>query len=251
MYKIKNKFINGISLIEMLISLTLGILVLSCLIAIFTATEKNHKKLIALNTLQENLRIVTQILRSEIQYAGYIGCAKLNDEFMMVNHTSYLIDKNKIITTNQDVNTHSDSITVMHADVMHSNLLRHYGEILEVTASPVFAKGDTLIISDYQHAEIFQVKNSSLKNGIQKITAETQLVYHYDKSAEISRFMRNTYFINQGLYVEDIHQNKTKLIDDISDMKIKINKSTNIIGVEIEMMISKTKHIIYSALRQV
>ena len=65
---------KGLTLIEVMIAVTLSILLLSGVIQIFTSTKQSYRIQDGLSRIQENGRFAVQILSSDIQMAGFLGC---------------------------------------------------------------------------------------------------------------------------------------------------------------------------------
>lgn len=278
----KNNYISklmGFSLLEVMIGLTLSAFILTGLVKIFSVTYKNYLFQVDLTTMQNNSRIANKILSSEIHYADYLGCASLSNEFPLINHTEYSINPRKIISgyIGDKVKPNTEGFTVIHADPVHAELIHQaqIGTEIIVTGSPIFVAGDTLVISDCKHVEIFQVKTSYMtKDGLQKITSLSSFSYKYDANAEVSHFLKNSFFIAEtkrnnknspkkyGLFYENIHKNKTELIENITNMKIKflvnegrylneksieqISEFSEIIGVSIELEMMSENSVLFS-----
>lgn len=250
---------QGFSLIELLIALTISLLILIITTTIFLAVQNNLCLQNEMSYLQENIRLATQLLTSDIRMAGYIGCPKLTDGFPIKQFQSVELNpRNKITATN-------NSVTVRHASVMHANLTQpiyNHSEIF-LTPEPRFKAGDILLITDCKNAEIFQVNKVLIKDKEQKLLTTKPLAMEYEKYAEVSLLEINNYFIDKtdrqsvtgqtiyALYKRNIKGRKTELIENINSMHV--NLSNNGVGVEIilSFLTSQAKKLgyIYIALR--
>ena len=199
---------RGITLIELLIGITLSLFILSMLIEIFLATEKNHRALAALTDLQDNANIAIQLLSKSIRTAGYSGCAQI---FPM-----------------QRIEAKSNAIIIHRAAPSAAILLEpmHNYTNLRVTQSPLFIKNKALFISDCQSAEIFFPKQIKKMHGAQMIETNHPLKFLYDRFAEVSELETQTFFVAQtGRYTEQgqpisaLYVNKTELVEGVDTIK--------------------------------
>lgn len=63
----------GLTLVELMISIVLGLLILSALIALLVNLNRNNDELTKTNRMIENGRVAVQLLESDIVHAGYWG----------------------------------------------------------------------------------------------------------------------------------------------------------------------------------
>ncbi len=270
------KKIIGMTLIELMLAIIISLLILSILSTIYLVTEKNNSTQIAMSHIQENSRIATHWLSTNLRAAGYLGCAKLTDDFPLINYPPYaLTPANKISSyRGEEMKSNSDAITILNASVSSATLVMpmHSYSTLYLSAKPHFSEGDVLLISDCKSAEIFLVKEASVVNqGVQKITTKKPLHTQYQQYAEVSQFESNTYFIGKtnrqypngasiyALYIKDIHQQKIELVEGLEDMKINYAINDNeIAGVSITLLLSslndfllQRKWSVYVALREI
>ena len=71
---------GGFSLVELLISLSLGLLVIAALGQVFSSTIRTHGRTLATANLHESMRLIDAFLSRAAARAGYMGC--------LGNHTS-------------------------------------------------------------------------------------------------------------------------------------------------------------------
>lgn len=207
---------KGLTLIEIMIGLVITSMMIICLLSIYLLTEKNNEIKIALNTIEDNANLLTEIFRNEIHQAGYRGCAKLSNE------------ENKI-------EIHENQLTIRHASSKYAELkrdMRSYS-ILYLSRNIKINKNNVYLISDCKTSDIFsasEVENSS--NDIQKIISEFPLSKKYENNAEIRKMEIKTYYIVKtkrinlrgepiyGLYVKENNDDSEELIEGIESMKI-------------------------------
>lgn len=254
------KSTSGLTLIEVILALTLSLLILSIVSVIYLSAEKSFQMQISLSAIQENMRTAFMLLKNEIQMAGYIGCAKLTDEFPIRNLGQYSI-------TNQNkISIEKNSITIRHASIDHANLIKNMqgNSTLYVTAKPRFEESEILLISDCQSAEIFQVKTVSHILGGQKMTSSRALLRKYEKNAEISKLDINRYFISDtyrqqkkplyALFLHDINGRAFEIIESVDTLNVKVNQ--NIIEMDAQFSVPENLFLLsnhfktYIALRE-
>jgi len=68
----------GLSLIELLIAMTLGLLLVSGMIAVFAGNKRSSELNSAMADIQENARFAMDSIASEIRMSGFQGCLDLN-----------------------------------------------------------------------------------------------------------------------------------------------------------------------------
>lgn len=69
---------QGMSLIELLIAMTLGLLLVSGMIAVFAGNKRSSDLNSAMADIQENARFALNMLAAEIRMSGFQGCLDLN-----------------------------------------------------------------------------------------------------------------------------------------------------------------------------
>jgi hypothetical protein len=277
---------TGFSLIELLIAIVLSTLILISLTTVFLAVEKNYQTQLALNSIQENARIVTNIFNSEIHQSGYLGCAKRVIDFPFENNSTQPFAKLSVLQ-DEKIKQDSQGFTVMYADSQHVNLLgtmqSHFS--LHVPAAEDFLQNEIVVISDCGSVDIFHISSTDKAAGLQKISAINPLLKSYSADAEVARLIKNSYFIEKtnrksprkspiyALIMKDINGVKHEMMEGVDDMKIsftiivdnklieknaaEVLETDNIKGVAITLLLSSVgkiylqkKYHFYAALRQ-
>lgn len=237
---------SGLTLIELMLALTLSTIILSTLIAVYLSSEKNFQTQNSLSTIQENARTIIQLLKTNIHNAGYIGCAKLKDNFFIKNYADYALNaKNKIVITN-------NAITIRHMSIEHDYVtatMQDYSTLSVSSAYP-FYQNDILLISDCKKAEIFQVKNSYITKQEQIITTTEPLSFFYEKNADVGKLEIKNIFVDKtgrytnsgkpiyALYIKDINQNRLELVEGVRDLQAQFDD--NVRGVDFAFTLIST-----------
>jgi len=226
-YKIHSQQI-GITIIELLFSLSLSLILIAIVFDIYLASQKSLNTQSVLNALQDNATQAISILKSELHQAGYIGCAKLTVDFPLVSHSAVtLTPENKMMGS-------SNKITIKYASFPTNTLLTNMQNetVMILDEMNKVMVGNILLISDCQHAEIFKVQQVKHKRYQQTVMADTPLNYRYAANAEVSQLKVNHYFIAKtkrkdklgnpiySLFSEDIKHRKHELVEGIQQIII-------------------------------
>ena len=220
---------KGAILIELIISLALGLLLFAILFQLYLLTERSYRLQTALNQLQQQGTSAMAALRAAVHKAGYIGCARLTSGFPVRGFQNYtLTAQNKLQATD---NGH---IVVRHAAVQHATLVEDMHDYLFMLTNKQiqYAKGDILIISDCVSAEIFQVAEVHRTHGQQKILPSRALLRSYSKNSEVARLVWEEYSIEHSknkngspmmaLHVQGLKQGKVALVEGIESMQVMV-----------------------------
>ena len=246
----KNKNIrqqcHGAILIELMITITLSLLLLTTLLQLYLTSMRSLHIQSALFDMQHQARTTIAILRESIHRAGYIGCAKLTTGFPIQQDAPYSMTAyTKLQSGNQN------SITVRYADFSHVTLTEnmHDRRYLQATLEHRYKPGDILIISNCQHADIFQVKKILFSHHVQRMLSVHPLHHHYKKESEIARFHIDTFYIEKNkqqlpaLFLRDIYHRTTQLVTGIADMQFMftVNLQNNIKQLAAEQIVDWSK----------
>ncbi len=213
----KSLFI-GMMIIELMFALSISLVILAMLTTLYMATQKNHQIQAGLNRIQENARTAFQVMRADIQSAGYIGCAKLTMDFPLTTYQNFTITpQNKITGTENE-------IVIRHAGQQSANLLTvSRDSTLTITAKPHFSANEMAIISDCKRAEIFSIDHVSENQGKQIITTQAPLHNRYTESAMVSHFEIHHYYVKphkKSLFVTKNFQKNSEVIEGVEALAL-------------------------------
>lgn len=103
----------GLSLIELLISIALGLLILLGVISIFSASSANYRFQQSSSAVQESGRIALEVMARDIRMTGFSGCSNVN---YIINHTSAVFSNQVALSGGHNVNPLTpDTITLVRA----------------------------------------------------------------------------------------------------------------------------------------
>lgn len=218
---------QGLTLIELMIALALGLLLLRILMGIYLSSQQSTHLQAALNQIEHNATIALSIIQTDISRAGQIGCARLSQDFPLVSYPPYsLTVENKLILSG------SHQLTVRYADYPANTLLAamQNDSRLIVSNEVAFKPGEIVVISDCRKAEIFKIEAVSENHGVQIIIPSSSLHYLFQKDAEISRLIVNSYYLAAtkrkqingtpiyALFRDSLNQQHEELVEGIDEM---------------------------------
>jgi Tfp pilus assembly protein PilW len=236
------KYDSGVTLIELMISLVISFIILNILLEIYISAKKNFMFQSALATLQENALTALQTLKSDINAAGFTGCARLSAGFPLQNHTDYSYGpSNKLIIDNATMTTrHMDTLPdALQQDMLDSNTLH-------LTTSHLYIAGEPIIIADCQSAEVVTVKSQYLSAKNSQVVITTQpLTKFYGKNSEAGRLIINTYFVKMtnrknrakkpinALYFKNINNHTTEIAEGIDTLQYNLGPEKNTLSIHL------------------
>lgn len=217
----------GFSLIEVLIAQALGLILVACLFEIYLANQHSFELQTALHKMQNVAKTALNLLESEVQKSGNIGCARLSNDFVVQSYGDYSI------TPANSLMGSTNEIIVRYAKFPSVSLIKKINDNVFMIENDVhFSQGDILLISTCQHAELVQIEHVANHKTMQTITTRNVLKYDYEQGAEVSQLVINRFFVAQtkrlhpngkpvyALYVQDIGNHTSEIVEDISYIQI-------------------------------
>lgn len=225
---------RGYSLLELLVALTLALFLSSGMISIFIQSKNIYQLMQNLNKMQTNARIAINALSHDIRMAGFIGCVRLIDFLPRHSHltpdTSLVVWHKGQTTAKLALPTltryRQDSDIVL-IQLMNPNTIpikfAKAGNISLMNRA-TFAPNDIVLISDCQHAEVFNWRYKNLKY-IYQMDSELgffdKIIYYIGDTGRISETGQGIY----ALYRRNLNQSIKKpveLVEDIEKMSIRL-----------------------------
>ncbi len=160
---------TGLTLIEIMIAMLLGLFLIGGVIQLFIGSKQNYRVQENISRVQENGRFALYFLNKDIRMAGFWGCVKNNNNVI----TNHLDPAGK----NYDANIHqfdqpvtgtngtTDSITIRGA--MDSGIrvtppyMNTNSAAVHVEAGNGLSQSDIILITDCRQADIFQLTNAN------------------------------------------------------------------------------------------
>ncbi len=221
---IKNKKIGGYSLLELLIAMSLGIFIIGTTLHFFETTRKTQRVQSELSDVRENAKFALDMIKEDIQMAGYYGCATRWDESSSVNALNLDADaKNNfkwdfsqalhgnefnydessatprswlpVLDTSLNSATWGDVITIRHADRRELNIVSHddSSAVIKITANNGIRQYDYVLATDCDFSSIFQKTNSTTgSQTIQHGTNPLPSEYAGNRTLDLGKQYPNT-----------------------------------------------------------
>lgn len=242
---------RGLSLLELLIAMTLGLLILGGVLFVYSSSSQSYRVADNTSRLQENARIAFQILAQDIRMAGYMGCFGSVPNVATQATPSPPFDINTVVVGENGTNftdglSGTDAITIRRASTnsvfLKGNMASDNANI-QVSSNPYgFKAEDILFISDCTSADIFCATGVSSAASTVTIThaiagsgtcgnkIPPKLSKIYGPDAQVMAFVQNTYYIRPNPAGEpalyripwngDALGSAEELVEGIYDMQI-------------------------------
>lgn len=248
---------KGMTLVELMIALVLGLIVTGVVIDMFLSTKQMYRVQDARARLQENGRYAIEHLAKQIRKAGYGGCAtrsaNQSDTSLVTNtlNTAYLWDfatgiqgfdasgaiwsptKDASITdpsadTGTDILTIRTMVDPVIKVVKHAAAAMKDGSAaIEVAAPHSLAASDIVMVTDCYKSAIFQISTINQQGHLVHNTgnatvpgnATTTLGKNYE-GADLVQLTTISFYISSSSLYQRIFNNSEELIQGIENMQI-------------------------------
>jgi len=227
----------GLSLIELMTALVLGLILTGGAIQIFISSKATYKTESALSRIQETGRFIVDYMSREIRMAGYTGCSSrgnitpniiannpppiaLNNDNALLGYDTTAVDTwspaipASILTGLQGINgdgvVDGDVINIMRADECGASVVGNW----DVTNANVqvafpntcgFEQHRPVIISDCVNTDIFQIVNNPNVSGNKQTLTHSNsgntgnfLAQNYGPDSQVSVPRSNSFYIAPG-----------------------------------------------------
>ena len=159
---------SGVSLIEVMIAMVLGLFLLGSVVQFFIASSQSNRVHDATSRLQETGRMALEIMARDIRMADFWGCA--SDIINVVNNLNsggvgYIDFSNGGVNGTEGGSGAPDTLTLRGGFGTGLNVEPPFGPQasanLQVAAGNDLAQGDILLVSDCTNGDIFQSSNAN------------------------------------------------------------------------------------------
>jgi type IV pilus assembly protein PilW len=157
---------RGVGLVELMISITLGLVVLAGIGWIYLGTVRTYRSHDALSRMQEGARQAFELISNDLRMAGATGCSHGTRANVLNGSSAWfanLFDQPVLgveMTGTAGVTLMSDSLSVLHADITREYIVQAHDPASAqffLTAPHNLHQGDLLLATDCNHAAVFQV----------------------------------------------------------------------------------------------
>ncbi len=182
---------NGLSLVELMISLTLGIVLMTGVVQMFLTSRVTYNTQQAISRIQESGRIAMDILSADVRMAGYMGCLNGSADINVGVEAStkyqydfstgmmgYAGNDSKLNEAGiADASANSEALVIRRASNGSAPIIEEHAEAtnanLKVNANPNdgcilsgdLCSGEIAIISDCTKGHIFRAVTISQSSG--------------------------------------------------------------------------------------
>lgn len=239
---------QGLSLIELMIAIVLGLFITAGMIQLFVNSNHSYRVQENLSRLQENGRFALEFISRDVRAVDYWGCVK--DPTIIDNNlnSSAIFDDFAIAIegTNDDGLNGSDSITTSGASSSAIFVVEDptTTSSLKVTNNSGLLQSDVVIVSDCTNGDIFQITNDPGSANPDEITIATdtnspgnarvlQRLYKIEDNVQVYKLRIVTYSILKGkgnqpaLFRSVNGAANEELIEGIENMQILYGEDTN------------------------
>lgn len=220
---------TGVSLIELMIALVIGLILTSGAIQIFISSKATFRMETALSRLQETGRFIVDVMAKEIRMAGYNGCSSRGviTPNVIANNPPPLDATPENAVTGFDgagLNTWDPvlpasleitGLPISNTDIITVNRAYECGASVSGNYLPTnanvqvnnpngcgFAQNQAVLITDCIGADIYQISNSPGGAGNLQTTAHASganttnnVSKNYGPESQVFRYLSNTFYI--------------------------------------------------------
>jgi type IV pilus assembly protein PilW len=157
---------QGLSLIELMIAILLGMLLLLGVLQMFNSTSSSDRANTALARVQESGRVALEIIKQDLRRTGYIGCANPLSPAIPSGHTPTTMFPADGIgqqgtETHEGAGTDSDTLAIVHGSASPTQLKDISGATATLVSSDEHLRmgngeGQEFILTDCQAVYVFR-----------------------------------------------------------------------------------------------
>lgn len=256
---------QGLTLIELMISMLIGLLILLGITSMFMANKRIYTEQESMSRLQENARFAIGMLIKDIHMAGYAGCA--HDITELANHLNGSGDTRLIFSfvdavegsenagnwqpsnstdMTVSIKAATDAISIRYLDpigVRITGAMPPTSTQLDVDNTGNLVAGDIIAVTDCDSADVVQLTQvqsspARLQHNPGTATVPGNRTPHvlqksYGTDAEIMRFISHRYYIRNNsagipsLFRKSINGNDLELVEGVENMQILYGEDTS------------------------
>ena len=164
---------HGLTLIEVMISVTISLILLAGVMQIFTSSRQTYTVQDSMGRLQENGRFALSFLTRDVRNGDYWGC--LPNATSIVNNVTGGGGFGAVVTGIAGTDGPLDTITVAMATPLNISVVAPFradsAATLSVTSPNTLTQGRIVILSNCTSGDIFQISNANPGPGNGNIVA--------------------------------------------------------------------------------
>ncbi len=244
---------NGMTLIEIMVAMTIGLFLLAGVMQIFLGSQQSYRLQENLSRMQENGRFAMDFLTRDIRMAGSMGCVNINNNdvksrltpFNSLNSNAIFNEftkgiSNDIFPSNDSYDLNTNKLTLksmLPTDIFikapgpltQKEVKDSQKNELEVNSNVILKNGDIVMVTNCDKGDIFKI--TSLDSAREKIGHDQDIKpfsIAYREDAQIYKANFVTYSIkDSSLYRRMNGEDKQVLVENIENMQILYGEDTN------------------------
>jgi hypothetical protein len=182
---------KGLSLIEVMLNLFLGILLITALINHYLTAKSQYEHVNTLRVQAMELNTVENLLRESIRSAGFSPCLGFNRLNSMENLSKKL--------TGVEVNLGKhQALRVSRMSEIYEVVAEIAREEVLINGSRDYKKGDFIVIADCYHAEIRQIAFVSHRHARALIGLKKPLEFDYIAPVYLGEWVREEFYVKKN-----------------------------------------------------
>lgn len=232
---------QGSVLIEILISLSLGSILMLATIQLFLTQKRFYDFTQASTSVLQNAYWASTLLQQAIYRAGYMGCMPLDKTSDIRNTTTMLINAKNYLETD------GNQLTVRYMSpqtaIIQQDMDNHYQLITDKIIQ--FKTNDIIVIADCQKVDIVKIAHVDLKKNQQYITLSKNSRL-YSQGTQVGKYYEETYSIadsqrknQKGKSINSLilktPNHHDELIEGVDQLSIQLNQSEQRTIIRIKM----------------
>jgi len=167
------KYLQGFSLIELMIAITLGIILMTGIIQVFFSSKAAFSSQQAISRVQESGRLAVEFISRDIRMAGFLGCSSkdgtavnvLNNPGNFKNDWLTFIRGYRVTSSSSSMPSAADS-GITHAPIVGTDMLVIRGALMSGAVTSADST-DTTLYSELKTTETAACSNGSSRfNGL-------------------------------------------------------------------------------------
>lgn len=234
---------KGVTLIELMISMTLGLVTLGAIGWIYLGTSQAYRTQDAVARLQEGARYAFEVISNDLRMAGALGCSHTTSVNVIPSYqtTWYAnVIELPLFAAEQNgsgVTTLSDALRILHADVSREYIVTgHDGTGTFTLAAHDIAPNALLVATDCDHVAVFQASSASTPTVGHAVNLGTAgNVKTYTPGSRIYRLSASTYYVaNNPAGVPSLYRagptGAEELVEGVQDLQVTFGLDTDADG---------------------
>lgn len=177
----------GLTLIELMIALGLGLLIVAALGYLFVGNRQAFRLQDNLARVQENGRYAMEAMGQDLRMLGYIGCGTLDEVAVTATATSATAPTPANILSGAEGGAGADSLTLSRVDgrgALLTAVMADAAAGVPIPPSPrQYAAGTLFLIADCLNADLFRASEQVAQGA----TAIPHAASHHNTSGDLSK----------------------------------------------------------------